>query len=144
MKHGGACVSAVDAHADLLFDSIITLPATLPSAIMLQEIDCRLRLSHDAIDECLALLELSQGLQHTSSDVRQGMVSEVGYVRRDNDVGEGKQPAESVILQHVGRTVGVEEAGLVLIDVERSPANSAALEAFNQDILYRSEGRGRC
>ena len=115
-----------------------------PSAIRLQEIDCHLRLLNDAIGECLALLELSQGLQGTSSNVRQGMVSEVGHVRRDNDVGKRKQPTENVILQHVGRTVSIEEASLVLIDVERSAANSAALEAFNQDILYRSEGRGRC
>ncbi len=51
---------------------------------------------------------------------------------RDEDVGEGHQPGEHLVVDDLARKVAEEQVALLLVDVERHAAHLPALERGDQ------------
>ena len=64
-------------------------------------------------------------------DVAQRLTGEEGLVAGDQDVGEGQQALEHVVLDDLRGEILEEQVGLLLVDVDGEIADLAALQALD-------------
>jgi len=69
-----------------------------------------------------------------AGDLGQGFVGEESLVAAHDDVGEGHEAHEGVVLDDLGRVVVVEEAALGLVHVEGQAAEVATLEGGDDGL----------
>lgn len=90
-----------------------------------------------------AAREGAQVPQGAGGDLVQGLLGEEGLVAADEDVVEGGQTHEQVIVDDVTGVVSVEEAALALVHVEGDAAEPPALERSEQRVrLYQAAAGG--
>lgn len=63
-----------------------------------------------------------------AGDAAQRLAGEEGLMAGDEHVREGQEPGEDIVLNGLLRQVLEEEVGLLLVDIEREPADHPALE----------------